>query len=719
MISTSATISRETPFSIVHEISGRVRFDISSICLLDEGELKEYFKDLSGISYIEFSKTTGRLLVTYNGDILVRVRIIKLLRVLPHKSLAFSRALGKKPVEEPTKLEDKGILPSAAMLVGVFVFPPVLKISLCIILALPFFRKGASAILKRKLNADVLDGSAITVSILGGDYGTGAIIAFLLRMGEFLEGWTQEKSRGTLSRMLRNDEDIAWLEVDGTEVQVKVKDIKKGNTVVVRTGGRIPVDGTVMSGEATVSQAYMTGESLPVEKRAGAFVYSGTVVEEGFIRIRADKVGQETTIASIIKYVDDSPSRKAPVQRYSEQLADRVVPFSFAAAAIIFTITGDFSRAALLLLVDYSCAIKLATPAAIMASVTHAARKGVLVKGGRYLEELSKSDTVIFDKTGTLTMAEPSVIEIVSYSSKYSDDDILAITASIEEHYSHPIAAAVVKKAKQVGLDHKKHGKLKYIVAHGIASLLKRKRVLVGSRHFIEDDEGIPVAKAEKDIKRMSKKGESILYVAIDRKVIGVIGFIDPIRRESKGVVERLENTGIQEVIMLTGDSKFSARTVSEEVGIRNYFSELLPQDKAKITKELQQNGRKVIMVGDGINDSPALALADVGISLKGGSDIAKETAHVVLMNENLYLVTDAIDISKETMRTIHQNFRLIIGINSVAALLAIMGAASPLSIALIHNGTTVGVTMNALRPILGKIGSLALRQNASTSQKS
>lgn len=707
MASIPATIGMETPFSIVHEIPGRVRFDLSSICLLDDDELNKHFKDLSGISHMEFNKTTGRLLVKYDGDILVRVRIIKLLRALPRKSLTFSRTWGGKPVEEePTESESKGILPSAVMFAGVFVFPPVFKIPFIILLGLPFFRKGASGLLKGKLNADVLDGSAIGVSIAGGDYGAAAIIAFLLRTGEYLEDWTAEKSRGTLSSMLRNDDDVVWLEVDGTEVQVKVRDIKKDDIVVVRTGGRIPVDGIVMSGEGTVSQAYMTGESLPVAKREGAFVYSGTVVEEGSIRIRAERVGQETTISSIIKYVDDSPSRKAKIQGYSEQLADSVVPFSFAAATLVYIFTGNLHRAGLLLLVDYSCAIKLATPAAIMASVTHSAKRGVLVKGGRYLEELDKTDTVIFDKTGTLTMGEPTVIEVVSYSPNYSGDDILAITASIEEHYTHPIAAAVVNEAKQKGLEHMEHGKLDYVVGRGVASVLVEKRVLVGSRHFLEDDEGISVAKSEKDVKTMIEHGESVLYVAIDRKLAGVIGFIDPVRKESEGVVERMKNVGIKEVMMLTGDSRINARAVSEEVGITKYFPELLPHDKAEITKELQQNGRKVLMIGDGINDSPALALADVGVSFKGGSDIAQETAPVVLMDENLNLITDAIDISKKTMRTIHQNFKAIIGVNSLAALIAVIGMGSPLSIALIHNGTTVAVTMNALRPIFEKLPS-------------
>ncbi len=720
MTSTSATISRESPFSIVHEIPGRVRFDVSSICLLDEGELKEQFEDLDGISHIEFSKTTGRLLVEYNEDILVRIRIIRLLRALPRESLAFLVTGREKSIEEELTEEEKGgILPSAAMFVGVFIFPPVLKLPLVLLLGLPYFGKGISSLLKGKLTADVLDGSAIGVSVAGADYGAAAIIAFLLRTGDHLESWTQEKSRGALSKMLRHDDETAWLYVDGVEVQVKVTDIKVDDIVVIRAGGRIPVDGIVMSGDGMVSQAYMTGESLPVEKRKGGFVYSGTVVDEGSIQIRAERVGQETTIASIIKYVDDNPSRKAKVQGYSEQLANRVVPFSFAAATIVYILTGNIHRAGLLLLVDYSCAIKLATPAAIMASVTHSAKRGILIKGGRYLEELNECDTTILDKTGTLTMAEPSVIEVVSYLPEYSEDDILAITASIEEHYTHPIAAAVVKKARQKGLEHEEHGKLDYVVAHGVASILTEKKVLVGSRHFLEDDERISVAKSAKDVKRMSKRGVSILYVAINRKLAGVIGFVDPVRKEAKEAVARLKDLGIKEVMMLTGDARASARTVSEEVGISKYFPELLPQDKAEITKELQQNGRKVIMVGDGINDSPALALADIGVSLKGGSDIATETAPMVLMNDNLHLIPDAVEISKKTMSTIHENFRWIIGLNSLAALIAIMGMGSPLSIALMHNGTTVGVTMNALRPMLEGSRSSSPKINDSTPQKS
>lgn len=710
MASIAATISMENSFPIVHEIPGRVRFDVSSICLLDEYELKEQFKDLDGISHIKFSKMTGRLLVEYNGDILVRVKIIRLLRVLPRESLEFLRTGREKSAEDDPEEEKTGsILPSVAMFVGVFVFPPVLKVPLVVLLGLPYFGKGIASLLKGKLSADVLDGSAIGVSLAGADYGAAAIIGLLLRTGDYLEVWTREKSRGALSKMLRNDDETAWLYVDGAEVQVKVADIKENDIVVIRSGARIPVDGIVISGEGTVSQAYMTGESLPVAKRKGAFVYSGTVVDEGTINIRAERVGQETTIASIIKYVDDNPSRKAQVQGYSEKLADSLVPFSFAAAAIVFLLTGNLGRSGLLLLVDYSCAIKLATPAAIMASVTHSAKRGILIKGGRYVEELSESDTIIFDKTGTLTMAEPSVIEVISYIPKYSEDDILAITSSIEEHYTHPIAAAVVKKAKQKGLEHAEHGKLDYVVAHGVASILTQKKVLVGSRHFLEDDEGISVAKSKKDVEGMQKRGENILYVAINRKLAAVIGFVDPIRPESKNVVTRLRNLGITEVLMLTGDARASAKTVSEQVGISKYFPELLPTDKAEITKELQQKGQKVIMVGDGINDSPSLAIADVGVSLKGGSDIATETAPMVLMNDDLNLIPDAVEISKRTMGTIHQNFRWIIGINSLAALIAVMGMGSALSIALIHNGTTVGVTMNALRPIFEKTSPPAL----------
>lgn len=693
-------------FSIIHEIPGRLRINLS----LPGGKAfsKPFVEDELnnlGAEKVSFNSNTNNLFVVYDGSHEMRAKILSAIEGMPIAIVKRKASYDK--VDERLGQKKKAVIRGGGLLLISPLMPLPIKPFVAVFGAMPIFKKGIKAILNQRLNIDVLDSSAIVAAMGIGDYKTAGIISFLLKVGDYLEEWTKDRSRKALHRMFDIADEQVWLKIDGAEKMVNAADIKEGDVVIVRTGNRIPVDGVVEEGEAMVNQASMTGEPLPVMKKQGVMVYAGTAVAEGSLYIKAVKVGEERRISKIVQVIEESEHLKADVQSHAESLADRVVPYTFLLSGLTYAFTGNLLRAASVLLVDYSCAIKLSTPMAIMAGMIRAAKDGVLIKGGKFIEKLSKSDAFILDKTGTLTKAEPAIVDVIPFNG-YNRNYILRHTACVEEHFPHPIATAVVKKAKDEGLIHEEmHGHVEYVAAHGIVSIVNGKRMLVGSRHFICEDEGIDIKIAGHMLKDLADKGYSALYVAIEDSLAGIIVIEDPLREDSYSFLRMLKgDLKIKRIIMLTGDNEASARNAALQLGIPEYFGEVFPEGKLDILKILKEEGHVVAMVGDGINDSAALAHADVGISMKHGADIAKEACDVLLLDGSLMSILKAKKISEKAMNTIRQNFKYIIGINSSLILLGLGGLSTPAFSAFMHNASTVLSALNSLRLASHKVRS-------------
>jgi heavy metal translocating P-type ATPase len=682
-------------YHIVNELPGRMRVHllVPDRPPIDRDHLEARFENMAGVKKASFSPRTGNILIHYDGRDAVREALLDKLESSPFpKTLRSYR---------PSKLEikKKRVIRSGAMLLMGPLLPPAVRPALVLYGAFPILKKGAVSLRNRRITGDLLDATAIGVSIASRDYSTASIISFLLKLGDFLEEWTRRRFRKQLAAMFRTGEEQAWVFRDGREIRVKLGDVRVGDAVVVRMGSLIPVDGVIVEGEALVNQASLTGESLPVMKRKGKLVYAGTALEEGFIQIEALKVGGETRAARVVKVIEEAEGLKAHTQSHGEMLADKVAPYSFLLSGITYALTGSANRAAAVLLVDYSCAIKLSTPLAILSGLARAARENVLIKGGRSLEKLSQSDAFILDKTGTLTEAAPQVIKVHAFG--YSEDYILRQAACVEEHFPHPVASAVVRYAAQRGLMHEEeHDEVEYILAHGIVSNVHGRRIMVGSRHFIQDDEGIDISEAAPVVDSFARSGYSILYVAIGDKLAGLIAVHDPLRAEARGFIDRLRQDGVGKVVILTGDNEPTARAVAGALGITDFHAQAFPETKVEVVKELQRKGHVVAMMGDGINDSPALSHADVGISLKQGADIAREACDVLLMEGVLDDVLKARTIARETLDLIRGNYRTIVAVNSLVILMAVTGSVPPILSALAHNLSTIGVSLMALKPM-------------------
>ena len=579
--------------------------------------------------------------------------------------------------------------------------PPFVRIALAIYRSLPFLKAGFRALWRGQLSISVLDASAIGLSLARGDFRTVGNIIMLFSLSDALERWTREKSRASLAESLAVDVDSVWVRRDDAEHLVPLLELEEGDIVVVRSGSSIPVDGVVLDGDASVNEASMTGEGIAVARSVGSSVYAGTVVEDGRLAIRATGVGPKARVNEIIRFIEESESRKSVLESKAEALADRIVPYSFVLSALVLLFTRSLSRAASVLLVDYSCAIRLATPLAVLTAMREAARHGVLIKGGRYLEALAAADVIVFDKTGTLTMARPSVAQVVALNG-YSRDDVLRVAACLEEHFPHPVARAVVRAAESEGLNHyEEHTEVEYVVAHGVASRLRNQRVLIGSSHFVHDDENVPISQEQGVVDECAGRGYSILHLAVDGRLVGLLCVEDPLRPEAPVVVSKLRALGVKRVLMLTGDASKTAEAVAEATGIDEWRAGVLPVDKAEIVRELQSQGHTVLMVGDGINDSPALSAADVGVSMRDGADLAREVADVVLAGNDLSELVFARRLALASLVRIKHGFGAIIGLNTGYLGLGLTGRAQPSSLALLHNLTTVGVSLNSMRPML------------------
>lgn len=619
----------------------------------------------------------------------------------PSRSGASARSGDLKPVSAG---REEGTLDFAPLTRFLF-FRPLLPVGLnaanALLASVPFMLSGVKSLLRGRFDVAVLDGAALLVSLLRRDFRTAGLLIVLLGLGEMLESYTRKKSMASLADELALRVDSVWVRRGDGNVKIALRDVTKEDVVVVHAGNAIPVDGIVVDGDGSVNQASMTGEPLPVHRMKGGTVFAGTVLEDGELMIRPTGVGDGTRLQQIVRFIENSEAAKAGIEGKALKWADRIVPYHFLLAGLVWLVTRDFARMASVLMVDFSCALRLATPLAILTAMRTGTQRGVVVKGGKYLEALAEVDTVVFDKTGTLTASAPKLSDVVSLDERYDADDLLRLAACLEEHFPHPVGRAVVHAAEAKGLAHAVEAhdaKIDYVVAHGIASSVEGARVLLGSRHFVEEDEGVSVAVGHEAAERLAREGKSILYLAVGGKLAGLLGIEDPVRAEAKAVIAALHERGVKEVWMLTGDDERTARVVAETLGIDHYRAGILPADKAAVVTALKEKGAKVLMVGDGVNDSPALSASDVGVTLRDGADIAQEVADVVLSENTLAGLPVAMDLGKAAMARIRQNFVASVGWNGLFLAGGLTGTLMPAAGALLHNGTTIGVCLNAMR---------------------
>ena len=582
---------------------------------------------------------------------------------------------------------------------------PLLPVGLnaanALLASVPFVLSGVKSLLRGRFDVAVLDGAALLVSFLRRDFRTAGLLIVLLGLGEMLESYTRKKSMASLADELALRVDSVWVRRGDGNVKIALRDVTKEDVVVVHAGNAIPVDGIVVDGDGSVNQASMTGEPLPVHRMKGGTVFAGTVLEDGELMIRPTGVGDGTRLQQIVRFIENSEAAKAGIEGKALKWADRIVPYHFLLAGLVWLVTRDFARMASVLMVDFSCALRLATPLAILTAMRTGTQRGVVVKGGKYLEALAEVDTVVFDKTGTLTASAPKLSDVVTLDDAHDADDLLRLAACLEEHFPHPVGRAVVHAAEAKGLAHtiEAHdAKIDYVVAHGIASSVEGERLVLGSRHFVEEDEGISVEVGQEAAEGLAREGKSILYLAVGGRLAGLLGIEDPIREEAKSVIAALHERGVKEVWMLTGDDERTARVVAEKLGIDHYRAGILPADKAAVVTALKEKGAKVLMVGDGVNDSPALSASHVGVTLRDGADIAQEVADVVLTENTLTGLPVAIDLGKAAMARIRQNFVASVGLNGLFLAGGLTGTLMPAAGALLHNGTTIGVCLNAMR---------------------
>jgi len=691
-------------YTIRHESRNVMRVHLAGTRMsLSEADILEYYlRALPFVQDVKIFERTCDAIVKYNREADHRERLIGALcdfsyrdeyalSLVPEDS---GRAMNRYYQE---KLFWKVVLHGARMLF----LPAPLRAAWTAVKSLRYVVTGVTCLLTRGLEVPVLDATAISASVLRSDFGTASSVMFLLEVGEILEEWTHKKSVGDLARAMSLQVEKVWMKTEGADVLIDVKDVQVGDRIVVRTSNVIPLDGTVVEGEMTVNQASMTGESVPVEKKAGAYVYAGTVVEEGECIISVAKVQGTGHYDKIVKMIEESEKLKSNTEARAYHLADSLVPYSLGGAALTFLLTRNVAKALAFLMVDFSCALKLSMPLSVLSAIREAGDRNVSVKGGKFMEAIAEADTIVFDKTGTLTRATPTVMRIETFNDM-EEAEALKIAACLEEHYPHSIANAVVGEAKKRGIRHKEmHSKVHYVVAHGIASEIDGKKTVIGSYHFVFEDEKCKLLK--KDEKKLEALPDeySRLYLAIDGKLCAVICIFDPIREEAPEIVKGLRALGISKICMMTGDSEKTAAAVAAQLELDEYHAEVLPGTKAEFVRKEHEAGRKVIMIGDGVNDTPALSEADVGIAISDGAAIAREVADVTLSAENLRELVFLRALSMALMRRIHSNYNFIIGFNALLIALGVGGMLPPATGALLHNGSTLVTGLKSMTNLL------------------
>ena len=688
-------------FIIKHDVPGRIRvhMDASGMTFTQADTLQYYLKNLHGVTNAKVYERTADAVVEYRCSRKTVIEAIAKFRYsnveVPEEVLATSgRAINSHYTE---KLADQVLWRITKKL---FIPAPVCAV-LTTVSSMKYIYKGIRTLLARKLEVPVLDATAIGVSILRRDFNTAGSVMFLLGIGEIIEDWTHKKSVDDLARTMSLNVNKVWLKTDDAEVQVSVKDVKDGDNVIIRMGNVIPFDGTVISGEAMVNQASLTGESEPVRRGEGTSVFAGTVVEEGEIVFRVKRAGGSSKYDKIVRMIEESEKLKSGVESKAEHLADRLVPYSLGGTALTYLLTRNVTKALSILMVDFSCALKLSMPISVLSAIREANLYNITVKGGKYLEAVAEADTIVFDKTGTLTKATPTVVDVVPFDGR-TPDELLRIAACLEEHFPHSMAKAVVDAALKKELDHEEmHSKVQYIVAHGISTTIEGKTAVIGSYHFVFEDENCKIPAGEEVKFEALPEEYSHLYLAIDGRLAAVICIEDPLREEAKASVDALRAAGISKIVMMTGDSERTAAAIARRVGVDEYYSEVLPEDKANFIEKEKAAGRKVIMVGDGINDSPALSAANVGIAISDGAEIAREIADITVGADDLQELVVLKEISNALMKRIRRNYRFIITFNAGLIACGVAGILQPTSSALLHNTSTLAISLKSMQNLL------------------
>lgn len=688
-------------FIIKHETKGRMRIHaVQNRMSYAQADTLLYF--LHSRKEVTFAKVYDRTcdaVISYVGD---RQTIIELLRGFHYEDVEVPEGLIENSGRElnntyQEKLIGKIVFHYARR----WILPYPIRICLTSIQSVKYLWKGLTTLAAGRIEVPVLDATAIGVSVLRSDFNTAGSIMFMLGIGELLEEWTHKKSVDDLARTMSLNVGKVWLVSGGQEVLVPTSKIKAGDKVVVHMGNIIPFDGVVAEGEAMVNQASLTGESVPVRKTVESTAYAGTVVEEGELTILVKEVGGSSRFEKIVKMIEDSEKLKSGAESKAEHLADKLVPYSLGGTILTYLLTRNVTKALSILMVDYSCALKLAMPISVLSAIREASLYNVTVKGGKYLEAVAEADTIVFDKTGTLTKAKPTVVDVVSFNGE-STDELLRIAACLEEHFPHSMAKAVVDAATQKNLEHEEmHSKVEYIVAHGIASKINEKRAVIGSAHFVFEDENCVIPEGEQEKFDALPKEYSHLYLAIEGKLAAVICIEDPLREEASAVVQSLKRAGLSKVVMMTGDSERTAAAIAKRVGVDEYYSEVLPEDKASFVEREKAAGRKVIMIGDGINDSPALSAANVGIAISDGAEIAREIADITVSSDDLYQIVTLKLLSDSLMERIKKNYRRIVGFNSLLIVLGVTGVIQPTTSALLHNSSTLLIGLESMQNLL------------------
>ncbi len=685
--------------TILHEGPGRLRVHMagSRMTLRQADILEAYLKKQAGTQSARVYDRTGDAVVCYTGS---RESVLHALAVFSYEK-AEELAPDHSSRELNREFEDRLVFTVLRRAGSKLFLPAALRAVIAAFRSVRYIRAGLEALLHGRLSVSVLDATAVTVSMVRGNFDTAGSVMFMLGIGEILDDWTHKKSVADLAGAMSLNVDKVWMKVNDTEVLVPIGDVKAGDCIVVRTGGMIPLDGKVTEGEATVNQASITGESLPVPKGPGGCVYAGTVVEEGECVIRVDQAAGGGRYDRIVKMIEESEKLKSTAEDKASRLADRLVPYTLGGTVLTYLLTRNTMKALAVLMVDFSCALKLAMPIAVLSAMRESSGYHISVKGGRFMEAVAEADTVVFDKTGTLTCATPTVAQVVTFDG-YSASEMLRLAACLEEHYPHSMANAVVAEARRLGLDHKEyHSQVEYVVAHGISSSVEDKKVIIGSAHFVFEDEGCIIPEGEQAKFDALPEEYSHLYLCIAGRLAAVICIVDPLRKEAKAAIRALHACGISKVVMMTGDNRKTAQAVAREVGVDQFFAEVLPEDKAAFIRQEKQAGRKVIMIGDGVNDTPALSEADAGIAINTGSAIAREVSDITIASEDLFELVTLRQLSQALMKRIHRNYRLIVGLNCTLIALGVAGVIQPTTSALLHNASTLGISLHSMTDLL------------------
>lgn len=688
-------------FKIEHEIRGRVRLHICQkrMTCRQADQLEYFLTKLNGVTSAKVVERNQDVVICYSDNREEMLRAIQ--RFSYEKAEAPESYLQNSGREMNGEYWEK-MVNHVVLHYGKKIFLPLpVRTFLTTLKSVKYIWKGVRTLAKCRIEVPVLDATAIGVSMLRGDFSTASSVMFLLGFGEILEDWTHKKSVDDLARSMSLNVSKVWLITEDSEVQVGTDEIKPGDRVRIHMGTVIPFDGIVTEGEAMVNEASLTGESMPVAKHESSYVYAGTVMEEGELTIRVKETSGSTKFEKIVTMIEETEKLKSAVESKAEHLADRLVPYTLAGTALTYALTRNVTKALSILMVDFSCALKLAMPISVLAAIREANAHHITAKGGKFLEAVAEADTIVFDKTGTLTKAQPTVVDVVSFNGD-SKENLLRLAACMEEHFPHSMAKAVMDAAKERGLTHEEmHSKVEYIVAHGISTMVDGRKAIIGSHHFVFEDEKCTIPAGKEELFKNLPEEYSHLYLGIEGELAAVICIEDPLRPEAPEVIKQLRKAGFTQIVMMTGDSDRTAKAIAARVGVDKYYSEVLPEDKAKFVEEAKAQGRKVLMVGDGINDSPALSAADVGIAISDGAELAREIADITIGADDLSVMVTLKEISNGLMDKIHKNYRRIVGINGSLIALGVTGVIQPTMSALLHNTSTLLIGMDSMKSVL------------------